>query len=83
MTNIIMGNGGHILGEMMDGETAGYRRRLIDARLERELAQRPTVELYGITHAGKAATARAHAASVCDLAEDGDHAMRRAPTRRS
>lgn len=72
MTNIIMGNGGHILGEMMDGETAGYRRRLIDARLERELAQRPTVELYGITHAGKAATARAHAASVCDLAEDGD-----------
>ncbi len=67
-----MGNGGHILGEMMDGETAGYRRRLIDARLERELAQRPTVELYGITHAGKAATARAHAASVCDLAEDGE-----------
>ena len=72
MTNINKENGGNILGEMMCGETAGYRRRLIDARLERELAQRPTVQLYGITHAGKATTARAHAVSVCDLAEDGD-----------
>ena len=72
MTNIKMGNGEHILGEMMDGETAGYRRRLIDARLERELEARPAVELYGITHAGKATSARVHAASVCDLAHDGD-----------
>lgn len=50
----------------------GYRRRLIDTRLEQELALHPAVELVGIAHSGKATAAQAYAASTCDLAFDSD-----------